>query len=435
MGPRINWLVAILGVILVIFMTEPEVQAGRKYPSILDIGLATGQTEVSLILDGTETIMDLSQSPPVTLFNPGDQEIISCAGDILCLNDIPIGTGPLLIIPGESVLSWNSKGYRGTFVLVVQNEKINLLNRLHIEEYLQGVVPKEVIAGWPMAALKTQAIAARTYTLASLGRHQNNLFNLCPTDHCQVYGGVSAEQPGTNQAVSETAGQVLAYKGKIIDAFYHASSGGYTEDAANIWKSAVSYLKPVMDWDQNSPYTNWTRSFNWTDLQVLTQKTYPRIGRLKQLLPVAFGKDSKVLRLILKGDLGEVSITGSQFRSLTGIPSPNIKLALIYGPDPYITLWWSNPKTFPYPEALMARNDIPGLIAEIFNPPWDQPDPWAWLQDKEPFKLVIHGAGWGHSVGLSQWGAKGMADAGFNERQILTHYYPGAQITTIDKLK
>jgi stage II sporulation protein D len=435
MGRKNFLAAALITFAVLIFITAPKIHGGQSIRGLIDIGLAINQPEISLTLNGTETILDLSQSSPRSLYNPGDQDLVSCCGEILCLNDIPISTGPLLVIPGADILTWNSRNYRGSFLIAAQNGKLNLINRLQVEEYLPGVVPREVIAGWPMAVLKAQAIAARTYTLASLQRHQDNHFDLCPYDHCQVYGGASAEQPTTNQAVTETEGQVITYKGKIIDAFYHAASGGFTEDALNIWNNSVPYLKPVLDWDQNSPHTQWTRTFNWTELQVMTQVAYPRIGRLKQLLPVTFDKNSRVMRLLLKGDLDEVSLTGVQFRSMTGIPSANIQLTLIYGPEPYITLWWLNQKLFPYPEVLTARNDIPGLTAEILNPPWDQPDPWAWLQDKEPVKLIIRGAGWGHGVGLSQWGAKGMADAGFNERQIIAHYYPGTVITNIDKLK
>ncbi len=425
---------AIMTLAVLFFSISPEIHGDRSIRTLIDIGLAVNQSEVILILNGTETILDLSQSPPRTFFNSGDQDLFSCIGEIICINDVPLSAGPILIIPGTDLLNWNLRNYRGSFLIMAQNGKLNLINRLHLDEYLRGVLPKEVIAGWPMAVLKAQAIAARTYTLTSLQRHKENYFDLCPCDHCQVYGGASAEQPGTNQAVLETEGQVITYQGKMIDAIYHAASGGYTEDARNVWNSAESYLKPVIDWDQNSPYTQWTRIFSWAELQVMAQVAYPRTGRLSQLFPAAFDKDSRVTRLTLKGDLDEVSLTGVQFRSMTGIPSTNIQLGLIYGPEPYITLWWSNPKLLPYPEVLAAQNDIPGLAAEIINPPWDEPDPWIWLRDKEPVKLIVRGTGWGHGVGLSQWGAKGMADAGFDERRIIAHYYPGTVITSIDKL-
>jgi stage II sporulation protein D len=405
---------------------------GGESTRLVNVGLATNQTEIGLPLNGSETILDLSSSPAQTVFQPGDQETVTCSGDELFVNDIPVGTGPLLVISEANLLTWGSRSYRGMFLIMAQKGKLQLINRLELEEYLQGVVPREVSPSWAAAALKAQAIAARTYTYTSLKRHQDAGFDLCATDHCQVYGGATAEYPSTNKAVMETKGQVLTYKGKIIGAFYHSSSGGFTEDAANVWGESSQYLKPVIDWDQNSPYTCWTRTLSWPDLQGLTAGAYPRIGRLKQLLPTAFGKDGRILRLTLKGDLGEVSLSGNQFRGITGIPSSNMRFLMVYGPEPFITLDWINHQQFP---EVLVPSDIPGLTAEILNPPWDQPDPWAWLADKEPVKLVIRGAGWGHGVGLSQWGAKGMADFGYNEYQILAHYYPGSVITPIDKLK
>lgn len=409
---------------------------GGEPVRLVDIGLAANQTEITLPFSGTEIILDLSSSQARNIPIPGDQEVISCIDGQIFINDIPIGTGPLLIIPELNLLTWGSRNYRGVFVISLHKGKLQLVNRLELEEYLQGVVPREVSPGWPLAAVKAQAVAARTYTYSALKtsskRHQENGFDLCATDHCQVYGGATAEHPATNRAVMETKDLVLTYKGKMIEAFYHSSSGGFTEDAANVWSHSSPYLKPVIDWDHNSPHVRWVRIFSWAELQGAAMGSYPYIGRLKQLLPITFGKDGRILRLKLKGDLGEVTLSGNQFRGLTGIPSSNMRFQLIYGPEPCITLDWSNQQLYPN---VLVPGDIPGLAAEILIPPWDQPDPWAWLADKEPQKLVIRGAGWGHGVGLSQWGAKGMAEFGYNERQILAHYYPGAAVTNIDKIK
>ncbi len=133
------------------------------------------------------------------------------------------------------------------------------------------------------------------------------------------------------------------------------------------------------------------------------------------------------MKLLLKGTLSETIINGEQFRYNTGIMSSNIQLALIYGPEPYVTLWWVHGTL--YPEVLMANTEVPGLAADVLNPPWDNLEPWEWLRDKEPLKVVIKGSGLGHGVGLSQEGAKTMAEAGYNERRILEYFYPGAKVT------
>ncbi|HBF39039.1 MAG TPA: hypothetical protein DDW50_17190 [Firmicutes bacterium] len=357
---------------------------------------------------------------------------MTACDDQITLNFMPVGPGPLLVIPGSSSLVWNQHHYRGGFLISAKNNHLILINFISLEDYLRGVVPREVMASWPLAALKAQAIAARTYAIASLGRHGSDNFDLCPTDHCQVYGGIDSEKASTDIAVTSTAGEIITYRGKVISAVYHSSSGGSTFDAANVWNFSVPYLKSAIDWDQNSPYNQWTRYLNWNELQGLVSHYYPLIGRLQRVSDIVSASDGQLLRITLQGDLGENTINGDQFRALAGLPSVRVQIGVIYGPAPFVNLWWSPGS--PYPEALMADNAISGLVADVLTPPWDLPDPWSWLEDKEPIRMVLRGSGWGHGVGLSQWGARGMADAGYNESQILEHYYPGATITDIGNI-
>jgi stage II sporulation protein D len=426
--------VSFLVIVILVFLWSPiySKTGGVAGLVTVKVGLATLDSEIILPLKGAEQVLDLSESTPRTLTLPGDQVIVTAVNGVLFLNNIPVGTGPLALLPDTEPLTWNLRSYRGIFLITFAAGKLNLINQLSLEDYLGGVVPKEVISGWPMAALKAQAIAARTYAVASLGKHGSSGFDLCAADHCQVYGGLGAEQPSTNTAVAETAGEVISYKGKIASAFFHAASGGITKDAGMVWDKAVPYLKPVQDWDQNSPYNEWNRTFSWEEFQVKVGLTYPKLGRLNQILPVNAVKEGEKPKIMLVGDLGELTITTEDFRFLAGLPSSNLELGVLYGPEPYITLWW--PRDRKNPEALMTDPAVAG-VTDRLNPPWDLPDPWAWLRDKDPQKVIIRGSGWGHGVGLSQWGAKGMADAGFNAYQIILHYYPGTVITKIENLK
>ncbi|MCL6590579.1 MAG: SpoIID/LytB domain-containing protein [Firmicutes bacterium] len=406
--------------------------AAAPGPVMVKVGLATLDSEIILPIKGPEKLLDLSASAPRNIPLPGDQVIVSGVDGVLFLNNIPVGAGPVALIPNTEPLTWNSRSYRGVFLITFAAGKLHLINQLSLEDYLKGVVPKEMIPGWPTAALKAQAIAARTYAIASLGRHGSSGFDLCASEHCQVYGGLGVEQPGANAAVAETAGEVISFKGKIASAFFHAASGGMTKDAGMVWDKAVPYLKPALDWDQNSPYAHWTRTFTWDEIQVKAGLAYPKLGRLAQIIPVNPVKEGEKPKVTLVGDFGELAITFEDFRILAGLPSSNFELGVLYGPAPYITLWWALERK--YPEAVMASQEIPGA-ANRLNPPWDLPDPWSWLRDKDPVKLIIRGSGWGHGVGLSQWGAKGMAEAGFNAYQIIAHYYPGTVVTKIENLK
>lgn len=421
----------VLIVVIFIFFIKFVAAAGTE-TKIIRVGLVLEQPVLQLTVNPTDQLFDFNGNVEKPIANSESLLVFTVVDGMINMGTQPISKGPIRVKPTEQLLNWNSRSYRGEFAITISNGKLNLINILPIEDYLRAVVPKEVIPDWPMASLKAQAIAARTYTIASLNRHGKDI-DLCSTTHCQVYGSASAETSTTDRAVMETAGQIMVYNGKIITALYHSSSGGFTEEPTNIWGFASPYLKPVLDWDQNSPHSQWLRSVDWKELQGMTARLYPKIGRLKQIFPESLAENGKIIKITLKGDLGEQVITGENFRNLANLPSSNIQLGLIYGPEPFITLWWSQNSLIP--TAIISNTQIPALAGEVINPPWDQPDPWSWLQDKEIIRVLIKGSGLGHRVGLSQWGAKGMAEAGFNERQILEHYFPGISIIDYHDLK
>ncbi|MGE5607074.1 MAG: SpoIID/LytB domain-containing protein [Bacteroidota bacterium] len=414
---------------MILFLISSAGLASMTEEEPIEVGLAFNIDELRLAGGGETVLLDLGSPNPKFLPWPGDHALITAVAEQIQINDLPVGSGPLLVFPTNSPLAWEERNYRGEFLIINQNGKLNLINRLPLEDYLRGVVPKEIPAGWPMAALKAQAIAARTYTLANLERHREDGFRLCATTHCQVYQGLTGEHPNTDRAVAETRGMVVTYEGELIAAVYHDSSGGYTKDAAEVWSRAVPYLIPAPGWDSDSPYHQWARSFDWEELQGYINKAYPEIGELRQLLPAGFGGDGRVIKLTLKGSQGEIIVTGEQFRHVTGIPSSNMKLGIVYGPEPLVTLWWLRGQdqpvaTFYESEGFTEDSEMMDSIEKL-------PDPWTQVGEKTPLRLEIRGAGRGHGVGLSQWGAKGMAEAGYSEKQILEHFYPGATVTNL----
>lgn len=414
---------------MILFLFSSAGLAAMAEAELIEVGLAVNLDELRLVGGEATVLLDLSSPNPRFLPWPGDQALITAVAEQILINDLPVGSGPLLVLAADSPLEWEERNYRGAFLIINQNGKLNLINRLPLEDYLRGVVPKEIPAGWPMAALKAQAIAARTYTLANLERHRENGFQLCATTHCQVYQGLTGEHPNTDRAVAETRGMVVTYDGKLIAAVYHDSSGGYTKDAAEVWSQPVPYLIPALGWDNDSPYHQWTRSIDWEELQGYINKAYPEIGELKQLWPAGFGGDGRIIKLTLKGSQGEIVVTGEQFRRATGIPSSNMKLGIVYGPEPLVTLWWLGRQS--QPEGGLSEPEVFTGNSELIDPVGEEFGSWPQLQDKVPVRLEIRGAGRGHGVGLSQWGAKGMAEAGYSEKQILEHFYPGATVTNL----
>ena len=146
-------------------------------------------------------------------------------------------------------VSVKKKWYRGHFQLINSGDGLTVINDIPIELYLQGVVPSEMPSSWEHDAHKAQAIAARSYAIANLGKRAKNGYDLKDTPEDQAYGGATAETPQTNDAVTETCGLVLIHDGKIIPAYYSASAGGHTKDASQVWTKDLAFIKAVPSFD------------------------------------------------------------------------------------------------------------------------------------------------------------------------------------------
>lgn len=145
----------------------------------------------------------------------------------------------------------NNNWYRGVILIKNYSGKLYVINKLELEDYLKGVVPAEMPSSWAHEAHKAQAIAARSYALANLGKRGAYGYDLKNTPEDQAYNGAKAETPQTNKAVKETEGLVLTYDLKIIPAYYSASAGGNTINSGKVWHTNLPYLNSVPSFDDN----------------------------------------------------------------------------------------------------------------------------------------------------------------------------------------
>ena len=155
-------------------------------------------------------------------------------------------TAPVTFTRGASVLKLGGRPYRGKLVAHLRSSRLTIVNRVGIDDYISGVVPDEMPPSWSMEALKAQAVAARSYAIAT--RKTGGIFDLYPDTRSQVYGGVASEETRTNKAVNATAGEVVKYNGNVATTFFHSTSGGKTASIHDVWNSTgVPYLVSVPD--------------------------------------------------------------------------------------------------------------------------------------------------------------------------------------------
>ncbi len=274
--------------------------------------------------------------------------------------------------------------YRGSLCATISPSGLTLVNDVGIEEYLRGVVPAEMPASFPAEALKAQAVAARSYTLANTGLHTPSGADLCDSDHCQVYDGTGREHSATDAAVAGTAGQVLAVRGKVISAQYSSNCGGYTSPSGTLGAAGA-----VPDTDSKGvPFCACDSTQAWqcraTQSQMLAATGERRKTPIRRLTITERDVSGRVRKLKLTHDFGEASLSANTLRQSLGL-SRMKSLLCTFAADP-------------------ATGDI-----------------------------LISGRGWGHGAGLCQWGARGMAmpPTNANFRDILAHYFPGTALALI----
>ena len=172
-------------------------------------------------------------------------------------------------VPGGGIISCDGKQYRG-YIYIERTTKGQLLviNYVGTDDYVTSVLGKEMSYSWPNEALKAQAVCARNFVLCRGSAHREYGFDVCPTTHCQVYGGVASEHANTRRAVNETKGILAKYNGEVVPLYFFATSSGYTESVENVWGSKIGYLRAVPD-----PYENPNQASRYTWTTTLSRST------------------------------------------------------------------------------------------------------------------------------------------------------------------
>jgi SpoIID/LytB domain protein len=316
------------------------------------------------------------------------------------------------------------RNYGGTFTLQPNAYgNYTLVNKVDIETYLRGVVPHEIGSNVPMAAAEAQTIIARTYALRNTRRFQADNYEMCATTHCQVYYGLTGTSPISDKAIAKTKGLVLTYKNELVDALYSSTTGGVTSYFEDVWNGENRpYLKSVID----SPQQVWNLGENTLESEanfrkfITLQKGFNETGRslfrwnrkssledltkdlqkylekrkhplkdfntIKEIKIIERSPSGRVIKLDVTTDLGLVSLAKNEVRSAFTPP----KSTLFY-----------------------------------LEPFYDK--------NKKLAGYAFIGGGFGHGVGLSQFGSYNLANLGWSAQKILEFYYPGTTLEPLNK--
>ena len=374
------------------------------------IALATAATEGRISGTGNWRLFD--RNGDALLSEPRANEEWSAAASagriLLKSGERPLEvSGPLIVRPaGESFVLWAGKRYRGELVITATDSGLLVVNRLPMDSYLRGVVPLEIgnRTSAEIAAVQAQAVAARTYAYKHL--NDTRSFDMYSTVQDQVYGGVDAEKPLADTAIGTTQDVVVLFAGQPINTPYHSTCGGSTAAVTEVWYSQPDepYLRPVSDripgtdkfYCDPSPRFSWTQSFDAAGLRAVMDKylaaytNAPKAGLGKVVAIREDGRtpSGRVRSLTVQTESGSYTLKGNDIRFVLRDPKGTILNSTLF--------------------SLTVDN----AGGEVSN-------------------LTVNGRGYGHGIGMCQWGAIGRARAGQNYRTILETYYPGTTIGRI----
>ncbi len=280
--------------------------------------------------------------------------------------------------PNE-LIEINGRKFKGGLEIIKRdNGAVSVINYLPLEDYVKGISIRETSHYWPMAALKAEAVAFRTFALYRAEQFKNKEWDVTDDVYSQVYGGQEAERYRITEAVDKTKGEALYYNGKILPAFYHSTCAGATEDALVLWNVNLAPLKGVVcGFCKDSPHFSWKTTVAKDKIKELLKKQGRKIDKLEEIVVSGREISGRIINLNIVTVEKDIEISAKDFRNLIGpdiIRSTNFKISLNNG------------------------------------------------------DLIFDGLGWGHGVGLCQWGAYFMAKTGADYLKILKYYYPGSRL-------
>jgi len=335
------------------------------------------------------------------------------------------------------------------------NNALTVVNIINVEDYIRGVVPYEMSSSWPLEALKAQAICARTYAIRTLNKHNSHGIDLCAEMCCQVYRGRRAATARTNQAVDETRAMYVVHNGVLAETLYASSHGGGSENNENIWQGTPRpYLRGVVD-NYEDRVAHRIANNNWTftiSQAAVTQRVrnagHPNASTIVSMHVSQYSPTGNVVSVVMRDSNGRSytfsrraglqaafgAIRSQRFnigsvqwqqggQILANVPAQQVNTTqfhLVGGNTAGEAVSTTVTGTLVAIDGTNTnRNVTTGGGSRV-----TQGSPTSPANGN----FTLQGRGWGHSLGMSQWGALAQAEMGRSAEQIIRHYYTGAQV-------
>ena len=358
--------------ILLLLLIIPAVGRGgsQQRPEMIRVALQKGLESVRV--EGLGLLAADENGDPLR-----DSSVFSVARikDGLTVNGRSVRS---LTVSAPVFIQVNGKKYRGSVEISPADKGMLVVNELPMEDYLAGLINCEISSQWPMEAIKAQAVVARSYAFFQREARKNAVYHLESTVIDQVYDGCAIEDSRAIRGVRETSGEVLTYDNKVIQSFFHSNCGGHTESSENVWGYAFPYLQGIdCSYCLSAPSAKWEQTLALNRIESLLRSSGYQVAGLREIKTGRRNRSGRVTDLTLIGTDGRLTISAVNFRKAIG----------------YTVIKCTN-----------FEVKITGYDA------------------------VFSGTGYGHGVGLCQWGAKQRAGDGFDYREILTYYYPGTRL-------
>ena len=360
----------------------------------------------------------------------------------------------------EGRISVNGTQYRGSLMIKrLSNSDMTVINKVKINHYLYSVIGGEISSSWHTEALKTQAIVSKSFALSNMNKFKKYGFNLDATTNSQVYFGTSKEDAKTREAVDAVDGKVVLYNGKPAETIFGAMSGGKTENSSLVWGgSEIPYLMGITDEYEdtdnlNHKYAIWQTELTAEQIKSKLASRSINIGDILDVQALEYTPSDRVYKLKITGTDGEHIFERESTRTAFGLNSQMYKVYKkgeavskdIYTAEDNVfkvlDLFGTRSVTVNNSKVLTGNGiaDFSGAKAYVLTENGTQAidtqtitsttETFFEVDPNAPLTFVFDGRGWGHGVGLSQYGAKHMAEKGFTYDEIVKYYFPGTTIS------